>query len=317
MAKGFVLRLNLEESNTRDKDELALDNLGGSGISNDIGLFSNNLRNFDFINPEDIDTTTESQVLSILPNSNKIAFSNRNIVTHNGVQYTVVDSDSNKKFSLIDGAGNYLLSNQVTHPMNRSLAVTFDNLKNINPKKIKVLNAPLPLIENLFSLQQRGIINYGLEVQSIYSSPIIDYVNTANDLASDFNLIRTKTLFSSIDNVKNDEFVTYNSIFVVNKNNDDITLENTPGIYIKSGEGQIARVGGSNVDPWETLPGRTITQSSQTNLRNLKTNNLELKGVIAVEPIGSPADVRTAFTHKMECIINGQVFNLLCELDPT
>lgn len=317
MATGFVLKLNLQESNTRDKDELALDNLGGSGISDDIGLFANNLRNFDFINPDDIVRDDATQSLTIVSTSSKVAFANRNLVTHNGTTYSVVDSDSNKTFSLKDGNGNYLLANEITSPLVRSLAITFNNLQNINPQKQEVINAPDVLVENLIRLQQLGIFNYGLEPQSIYDRSLGAYIETAEQLSGDFNIIRSKTFFTPLHNIKRDEFTSYNSIFVVNDNDEDILQDNTPGIYVQSGDGTKARVGGVNVDPWTTLPNRTITQATQTTMRDLYTTDVEFTGDITVDTISEPTDVRTTFTHKMKCIINGQVYNLLVTEETT
>ena len=51
MAKGFVSIRNLNESDSRDADSLALNNLGGDGTSRNLALFSNNNQNVSVLKP--------------------------------------------------------------------------------------------------------------------------------------------------------------------------------------------------------------------------------------------------------------------------
>jgi len=319
MAVGFVLNLNLLESDTREKDSLLLDNLAGAGISEDIALFSNNLRATDVILPNDLDTSDSTNVLSIQPQSSKIAFSNRTKVKYNNIVYTVVDSDGNKEFKLIDANDNYLIANTIEYPLIRSISIYYDNIKNVNPPRKRVLDLDDVKLQQLFDDQFKGLIATEIDQTSVYSDDITQYLSFCSDASGVFEISRSRTFFKIIPNESDDQLELYNSISVLNTNNEDVSSgTDAPGVYINTADGQLSRVGGSNINPWETSVGFTKTIATKTTLRNLAMSNPEFGGSIQIQPLGpfnTDPNAFTDFTHVIPAEINGQEFYLLAVED--
>lgn len=307
MAQGFVQKLDLAESDTRDRDSRALDNLAGAGISEDVILFSNNLRNFDFISIIDIEIDG-TDVLKIKPLSPKIAFSNKTKVTHDGVVYTVINSDGETQFSLQDSSGNLLNSNDLVTPITRSLAVTFDNLLNINPKTKETINISeedIDEINDRYTDQQDTLY---INTDTYKNSNLTSLIDSATAIADEFNIVADTKFLSNIANVFDDEYITYNNIFISNINNEPLIGADAPGVYINTAEGQSARIGGNNIDPWETVTGAVQTQSAEINVRNLVAENIQING-LTVDAI-DPGEINIAFTHKIPATINGEYYSL-------
>lgn len=311
MAQGFVINLNLFESNTRDKDSTILDNLGGPGISDDIALFTNNLRNFDILRPTDIDTSNPATTILRVVGDSKIAFSNGTIVTHNNKKYTVINSNAETQFELIDDDGIKLTAGELQFNLIRSTAVLFENLANLNPKTYPTLNVPIEDIQDAqqaFIRSQREKLLSELRTTD-YRGNGVGYLIAIDEYNSRFEYLKDIATYKNEQSTIKQEFRIKNSVFITNKDDIDITDSSAPGSFISNVYGDVARVGGNNINPWNITGAKTSTVSSSTSIGNLIVENPSFNGV-AIQPLTEGPAVN--FTHRIPVIVNGVEYSLLC-----
>jgi len=312
MAQGFVFNLNLFESNTREKDSNILDNLGGTGISDDIALFTNNLRNVDFLRPADIEAEGPDATVFKVKTASKIAFTNRTRVSHGDTEYTVINSDAELFFELIDDNDVKLTYGQLQFNLVRSTAVLFENISNLQPRYLKVYNVTKEEYEearNTNTPNPRQQLIQSLTPQIDYRSESIAYLDIIEEYNARFDLLKSILTFKNEQSVIDEKFRIKNSIFVTNKDNVDVNDADAPGAFISNSYGQVARIGGNNINPWDTTAAKTTTVAASTTVGNLIVDNPRIDG-IAIEDITEGPAVN--FTHRIPIVIDGIEYSLLC-----
>lgn len=312
MAQGFVQSLNLFESNTRDKDSSILDNLGGTGISEDIALFTNNLRNVDLLRPGDIDSTDPTTTVFRVTGDSKIAFTNGTLITINGVEYKVTNSNAETKFELERVSDSVKLTvGELDGNLVRSTAVTFENISNLNPQAYPTIAVPIEEIQEAqqaFTKTERQALLAELRTAD-YKGTGIGYLVAIDEYNSRFEYLKDIATFKNEQTTVQEEFRIKNSIFITNKDDVDVTSDDAPGAFISNAYGQVARVGGNNINPWDLDGTKTTTVSESTSIGNLVVENPRFDGVPVAAIQEGPA---INFTHRIPVVINDTEYNLLC-----
>ena len=126
---GFDIAENLSESASPDSDSSIINNLGGSGISDDLLRFYNNMRNVSTIT---ITASNISGSLITVP-SKEFIFTNGTQITVSNSTYYIKDSDNFSSFRLSTSpALTTTVSSPPTGVYSRSDAITLDNLKSLS-----------------------------------------------------------------------------------------------------------------------------------------------------------------------------------------
>lgn len=153
MAQGYVKSLNLLEADA-EADRGIFDNIAGPGISNDIQLFSGNLKKTSVLAAGEY--AVSNGVVTVTADG-RVPFSNRTIVTHNGRNYKVVLSDGQTQFRLIDVLNGSTLT--PTMDLIRSDAVTFENLANMDAERIEAVRDSGAGLSTTDNNNEAGIYN--------------------------------------------------------------------------------------------------------------------------------------------------------------
>lgn len=317
MAQGFVRILNLNESNIPSRDRNTINNLAGAGIADDIQLFSNNNLNKTVISANTF--VVEENYVVLDSNTYQISPSNRSKLIHNNQTYTVINSNGLDRFQLIDDIGTVITANSQLDII-RSDVIALNNIKNL-------VTSSIPTIQNdLASSSGGGItINDAGVIVSVGTSPDA----TRSTLEENFNNIeglidkyRYDRTFSIITNLPQSFDRTLNYEATITITNDTVPAvslpttsgqtDNAPGIFIASGE-NAQRAFSNNNNPWSTtVPGSnyTTTLSSQIVVTTFILTDPDFEDLTTSAIL--PSNVIADFSHKIETIINGETYYLLC-----
>lgn len=233
-------------------------------------------------------------------NEEQVVFSNKTKIIHEGTEYTVINSDGNDKFQLIDDQENIFVP---TGELIRSDLITSQNVENLRPSVLRVVtNQESEDNEDAFSPPTLG-------VESTDVLPLADRITLIDLYSSVFDQIDSYLFRRKISIVMNDEVnfdVTLNfdsTVTVKNTQNLDITSPNTPGIYIYNGTNS-TRAFSDNSDPWETTEqesGYTTTEASVATIRKLVLSNPDFESLTTNISTGDVADT---YTHKVPVKLN-------------
>ncbi len=334
MPQGFARDLNLAESDSFSKDATALDNLAGAGRSNDISLFTNNLRNFSVLRPTQVELIPNTTKLKVKSKQN-IAFSNRTVITHDGDLFTVVNSNGVDEFELVDELGNNLTV--VTEDLRRNESVTKANIQNMSPDVLQTIDPAV--VEEILESNE----DVDVPATSFRDTSLTQFGDIVRPTMDAFALKRSTTLFTTKTNVVDNELNLSGTITITNTAN-LAPSDTSPGLFIISdkvvldsndnptfdSEGRLiyekARAFSNNTDPWsiDSLTSETITTSTQINVNNLTVTNPRINS-IAIDAVGSTESytdfthkilLQTLFTDDLGNLVNGEEYNLLCKLEP-
>lgn len=293
--QGFAINLNLLE-NTADRD--VLNNLGGEPIADDILLFSNNLRNFSFLNVVAGAPPTGNIVVSLNPAENgliqfskitqKFVFTNKTKITVNDVVYYVGDSNNENSFRLYT---NEALTNLVTTPpagiYKRSDAVTAEDVMKLTPTRDPVIEnfglSQLVFSTNLASSASDQFTITSID-QTLYNSMIrvyyryfgTGYPSTLNEYFSGiesqldlYEFVKQKSINSGSDFVSSENLSLSGVITVkdpdnINNTPAGVSTTNGPGIFILNiADDTAKRIFSGNENAWtETDLGTYLTVDS-------------------------------------------------------
>jgi hypothetical protein len=312
MAQGYIQILNLRESNSFNNDTSAINNLAGAGIASDISIFSNNVSNKTTI---EVGTFTVQQNYVVLDtNVYQIALSNRTKVSHNGQNLIVVNSNGVDRFRLENDNGSIITPNP-SFDIVRDDIVKLSNIKNLIRSGISTDQT-----ENAFS--DEDVISVS---ESTISTAQVD--NRRILLEEDFSIIdntldkyRFDRTFSIVTDVPQrfDSRVRYRSTITVT-NDDSVSLpttpgsaDNAPGIFIAS-DTDSQRAFSNNNNPWSGTvigSGYMITSSSKATIASLVLTDPDFES-LSTNTVSS-SNVVNDYTHKIETIINGETYYLLC-----
>lgn len=313
MAQGFIQVLNLRESNTLAKDTSAINNLGGTGIANDLRLFSNNVLNETVIEASTFTVDVDKYVI-VDTNVYQIVFSNRTKVTHNGSNLTVVNSNGFDRFRLENDSGTLITPNP-SFDIVRSDIVRLDNIKNLitsSPSTDQSSTALSDEEDNSVSESSIAIVgdtNVRLTLEELFqrNEESIDKYrfdrtfSIVTDTPISFN---SRVRYRSTISITNDEAVSLPTSPGV--------TDNAPGIFIAT-DTDSQRAFSNNNNPWSGTvlgSGYLLTSASQASVATLLLTDPDFES-LSTDTI-LPSNAGQDYTHKIEVSVNGETYYLLC-----
>jgi hypothetical protein len=298
--QGFRKDLNLGET---PDESVAINNLGGAGIADDLRIIRNNLRNistlscgivtngfFSFPNNEFV--FTDDDIVGVSSNVTIGAIT----LTAN-TEYFVCNSNGETQFKL-------------------SSTPSTVGINTIIPSNVSATGITINF-ERKDAVTQNNIINY---IQPQYQDQDFSYlgIRSINDTINQVSSQNETAEFFIRQKYRVDEDRTTNKDLnyegvvsisdPVNLNVNSTGLSNTksPGVYI--GE---TRAFSSDNNPWsEDIP----TSALLTNATEVATAELNFADNIIIEGItanSTTSVLATSFTHKLPVVINGETYYLL------
>ena len=298
--QGFRKDLNLEETTN---ETVAINNLAGAGIANDLRVIQNNLRNISTLS---CDTVTNG--FFSFPN-NEFVFTNDDIVgvssnvtigattLTTNTEYFICNSNTETQFKLSTTPStigiNTIIPNDVSvFPIQvtfiRKDAVTQDNIVNFIQPQIQDEN---------FSYLNGNSINgtfSGVLSQNETAKFFISRKYRADEdrtTSKDLNYEGTVSISDPVN---------------LNVNSTGLSSAKSPGVYIGD-----TRAFSSDNNPWsEDIPtSALLTNSTEVSIGELNfADNITIEGIAATS---ATSVLATTFTHKLPVIINGETYYLL------
>lgn len=318
MAQGFVRILNLNESNSPSNDRNAINNLGGTGISNDLTLFSNNILNKTVIEAGTYVSDNDYVILD--SNTYQVSLSNRTKVKQGDQEYTVINSNGIDRFQLVDDTDTIVSANSQLDIV-RSDVVTLDNIR-------RIVSTSIPTDQTAAQTDQGGGISVsesgalvGSNLGNTTRVTLEEIYNNIENLIDKYRYDRTFSIVTDLLQTF-DRRINYESVVTVtNDTVPPISLptgagqtDNAPGIFIASGV-NAQRAFSNNNNPWsntETGSNYMLTLSSQATISTLVVTDPDFEYLSTSSVSPSPADVLNVYTHKIETSINGETYYILC-----
>lgn len=297
--QGYRKDLNLVET-VIDQD--ALDNLGGAGMSQDLSIIQNNLRNISTVS-----YSTVSNGFFDFGSSSTFVFTNDDIVTVSadvnvgsttlsaGTYYYVCNSNAENRFKLSttsSSVGFNTITVTSVSPTNfyfiRKDAVYQSNLINFIRPDIQDTTE--------FSYFSGASVNRAFDV-SQFNNDIAKYlINTKYKTNQDST--------STLNDFKYEGTVTVNDPVSLNVDSVGLSSTKSPGVFIGN-----TRAFSSDNNPWNQVGTALSTSSNQVSVGELFfSNDIYITG-INTESATSTAV--TTFTHKLPVVINGETYYLL------
>lgn len=295
--QGFRKDLNLEETTN---DSVAINNLAGPGVANDLRVIQNNLRN-----TSTLSCNTVTNGFFSFPN-NEFVFTDDDIVgvgtnitigattlTLN-TEYFICNSNGETQFKLSETSStvgiNTIIISDVT-----GIAVTFIRKDPVTQDNI--VNFIQPEIQDTENFSYLG----GGSINDTFRG-----VSSQNETARFFI---TQKYRADEDRTTSRDLNYEGTISIsdpVNLNVDSAGLSNakSPGIYIGD-----TRAFSSDNNPWTEIASALLTDSTEVSIGELNfANNITIEGISATS---ATSVLATTFTHKLPVIINGETFYLL------
>ena len=297
--QGFRKDLNLEETTN---DTVAINNLAGAGIANDLRIIQNNLRNISTLS---CDTVTDG--FFSFPN-NEFVFTDDDIVgvgTNITIGATTLTVDTEYFVCNSNGETQFKLS-------------TTPSTVGINPIIPSNVSATGITI-NLFRkdlVTQDNIINYiQPEIQDTGNFSYLDGGSLNDTFRNVSSQNETARFFISQkyrvdeDRTTSKDLIYEGTISIsdpvgINTNSTGLANSKSPGVYI--GE---TRAFSSDNNPWSEDSSALLTNSTEVSIGELNfADNITIEGITATSDTSVLA---TTFTHKLPVVINGETYYLL------
>ncbi len=297
--QGFRKDLNLEEV---VNDTVAINNLAGAGIADDLRVIQNNLRNISTLS---CDTVTNG--FFSFPN-NEFVFTDDDIVGVStnvtigattltvDTEYFVCNSNGETQFKLSTtpstvGINTIIPSNVsatgIAINFKRKDVVTQDNIVNYIQPEIQDT-------EN-FSYLDSGNIN-----------DTFNRVSSQNETARFFigRKYRTDEDRTTSRDLNYEGTISISDPVNLNVNSTGLLNAKSPGVYI--GE---TRAFSSDNNPWSEVSSALLTDSTEVSIGELNfSDNIVIEGITATS---ATSVLATTFTHKLPVVINGETYYLL------
>jgi len=305
--QGYRKDLNLLET---PNDFSALDNIGGVGISFDLQIIQNNLRNistagFSALTDGFFDFGTTSNF--IYTNDDPIKFNTSvsfGVTTFNTTDtFFVCNSNGENKFKLsttssTSATGINTISITGTPSTNifnfiRSDAVTQDNILNlIDPRSLQ---------DNNFSTISNGL-------------SIIDSFERVQENIENAKFFISRKYKGNADttadrDVKVEGVVKVNDPVNFNDSVADLGDAKSPGVFINN-----TRAFSSDNNPWEELGSADGTGTLSTDSLEVSVSDLSLVNSISIGGTSTNSETSSSvnsYTHKLPVVINGETYSLL------
>lgn len=299
--QGFIQSFNLNES---ENDSLILNVLGGSGISDDIAIIQNNLRNTSTIAYNSI-----SSGFFFFGNDNVFTFTNNDIVTVSedvnvgstilsaNTEYYVCNSDAKTKFKLS------------TRPSTSNLGISTIIVSSVSPTNFNFIRKDYVTIDNIVNFLKPEILDFDNNFGFFDDKKIVEaFTDTQDRQDSAIDFIATK--YSGISDLIGDKEVliegslTINDPTKFNISSTRLTDSKSPGIYV----GGVRAFSSSN-NPWSKV-GTTLSTLSQ----EVSVSELNFVNEITITGISTEINTNTnvqSFTHTIPITINNETYYLL------
>jgi hypothetical protein len=301
--RGFISNFNLSESSTTDSDRRILDNLAGAGISSDISLFSNNLRNQSVITANDYIVENNQFILT---NRFMLPYTNNTIVNYGNVQFIVKNSNSINQFQLfyVDTPEILFEPNEPYLDIIRNDSVLFENIVNLNSTRIQTKPNSRNSTVDLFDPYTVFKINENIESIE-QSSEFLEFK-------------KNSAILTDQDNIKNSRLSFNGTIAITNidsqGNPSSANIDsNSPGLFVNNGISNIRAFSDSS-QPWEQISGGLSTNSSNTNIGELVMTDPSISG-ISVTTIDSET-IDTSLKNEYYSVpvtVNNELYFILCK----
>lgn len=296
--QGFRKDSNLAETTN---DIVAINNLAGAGIANDLRIIQNNLRNISTLS-----CNTVTNGFFSFPN-NQFVFTDDDIVgvgTNITIGGTTLTSNTEYFVCNSNGETQFKLS---TTP-------STVGINTIIPSNVSATGIEITFIRK-DAVTQNNIINY---IQPQYQDENFSYLsNTSiNDTFKGVSSRNeTARFFISQKYRKDEDRITNKNLNYegtisisdpvnLNVNSSGLSNAKSPGVYI--GE---TRAFSSDNNPWSQVSSALFTNSTEVSIGELNfANNITIEGITATSSTSVPA---TTFTHKLPVVINGETYYLL------
>ena len=292
--QGFRKDLNLEEV---DIETVAINNLAGAGIANDLRVIRNNLRNISTIS-----CNTVTNGFFSFPN-NEFVFTNDDIVGVStnvtigattltfGAEYFICNSNGETQFKLSTIPStvgiNTIIISDVT-----GIAVTF--LRKDPVTQDNVINYIQPQIQDTENF------SYG-NINDTFRN-----VSSQNETARFFisQKYRADEDKTTSKDLNYEGTVSISDPVNLNVNSAGLSNAKSPGIYIGD-----TRAFSNDNSPWSEDTSALLTESTEVSIGELKfADNITIEGITANS---ATSVLATTFTHKLPVIINGETYYLL------
>ena len=305
--QGYRRDLNLLET---PNDFTALDNLGGVGISFDLQIIQNNLRNisttsFNTLTDGFFDFGTTSNF--VFTNDDPIKFNTTvsfGVTTFNTTDtFFVCNSDGERKFKLSSTSSTSdtgistisITGSPSTGTFNfiRSDAVTKDNILNlINPRSLQD--------DDFFTISDNlSIIDAFEEVQE----------NVENSKFFISRKYKGNADTTADRDIKVEGVIKVNDPVRFNDSVANLGDAKSPGVFINN-----TRAFSSDNNPWDELGSADGTGTLSTDSLEVSVAELSLVNSISIGGTSTNSETSSSvnsYTHKLPVVINGETYSLL------
>lgn len=298
--QGFRKDLNLEETII---DSVAINNLAGAGIADDLGIIQNNLRNISTLScgivtngffsfPNNQFVFTDDDIVGV---STNVAIGATTLTVD--TEYFVCNSNGETQFKLsttqsILGINTIIPSNVsvtgITINFERKDAVIQDNILNYIQPQIQDT-------ENFSYLENNRSINDTFKSVSSQNENARFFITQKYRVDEDRNTNK---------NLNYEGTVSISDPVNLNVNSTGLSSAKSPGIYIGD-----TRAFSSDNNPWSEIASALLTDSTEVSIAELNfANNITISGITTTS---ATSVLATTFTHKLPVLINGETYYLL------
>lgn len=294
--QGYRKDLNLEEN---PNDTLALNNLGGAGIANDLRIIQNNLRNTSSLSYDSL-----SDGFFSFPN-NEFVYTNNDVVgvsTSVNVGSTTLTVDTEYFVCNSNGETRFKLS---TTPSSSGLSTVI--VTGVGTTAFSFIRKD--------PVTQDNIVNYITpEIQdtedfSYLGGTINDtFLNvSANNELSRYFIGRK---YRSDEDTNTDRDLNFEGIISINdpvrinETVSGLSTSKSPGVFIGD-----TRAFSSDNNPWSEVGTALSTVSVEVSIAELNfSDDIVIEGLT---PTAATSVLASSFTHKLPVVINGETYYLL------
>ena len=311
--QGFRKDLNLEEV---DIETVAINNLAGAGIANDLRVIRNNLRNISTIS-----CNTVTNGFFSFPN-NEFVFTNDDVVKVDptvviggitltaNTEYFICNSNGETQFKLSSKPSTLGINTII--PSNVSATgITINFLRKDEVNQGNIINFIKPEIQDGGGGGAGGAggagggdFNYLINGGGVNNT--FDIVSSTNETSEFFigQKYRKDEDRTTNKNLNYEGTISISDPVSLNENSTGLSNSKSPGVYI--GE---TRAFSSDNNPWSGIGSALLTDSTEVSVAELNfANNITIEGITANT---ATSVLATTFTHKLPVVINGETYYLL------
>ena len=297
MAKiGFQKSLNLSEIGDA---RVALNNIGGAGIVNDLLILRNNLRNVSELSYQSL-----SNGYFFFGKDNDFVYTNDDVVGVSvdvsvgattlfaNTNYYVCNSDAKTQFKLSSNPSSVGVTTIVVTTVSPT---NFDFIRKDPVTQENVINFDYPVVDDIETF------GYDTNIAGNFSDTQ-DKVEYADFAISKKYLTNIDTNVTDIINIEGT--VTIDDPALLNVNSENLNNSNSPGLFIGT-----SRAFSDTTSFWTRVGTALSTNSSSVFIEELYFDgNIQITGINTESATGIGV---TAFTHKIPVVINNEQYYLL------